>query len=565
MVEANVWKDAFLATITGFLFSLMVTAVIGLALYFRVPAAVAVEQAGIDFGMRWAAAWYPDSLKGRSRAGFVFVDVDPRACASFEPARPRRCATANPVSATLAAAFVRAAAAGGAAAIVIDVEPSPDAAERLILARALEAAPRPLIIVPVPGRPADPLLGSAVDGVGPVIEYDPDLSPIPGVARANVRLAVFAAATAGPVEDGRVRSSAALASVRLPGGTTVALPTAAYLASRVGDPRSLASLDCTFYRVGCGAVAARPGLGRSTPIAVGRQIPILFRLHSLALAKRASQGGGLRSADMVDRLELKYSGTYRHVFASELLEGRGSFTSDRRYYSNGAGASVVILGSSSPSGFDIHQTPLGPMSGAEVMLNAALSFRGFDHLAPEPAEARGAAALAADVASKVWAAVKATPLLFVAWVSIFSILRRGRGRNGFGRALSRVVAVAIFVAIMILSIALEMRSNASALPARFAEGRAVDFFTPLMALGLEAYADAGSFILEKLKNVSSRAIEPLVAKSMLWYASARLVFRGAGGRIWRGWQQSSFASSLRRPWRARSRRRRRRSTRSERS
>jgi hypothetical protein len=519
------WRRALLASATGFLFSLLLAVAMAIGLLLDIPPMKTVQRAGIDFSMRLFVS-YSDrldpTLHDRSGAkvspGFVFFDVDRRACEAFSGTKGPDCQVEKPVPVALVTDFVRAAGQGGVKIVVIDVAPPSDAAERSALREALVADTGPWIIAPLYGRPAgtaDPLM----------ISGDPKREILPERSGGRLRLASVATISDAQAGDGVVRRFPMVSRLVDPDGRVRWIPSAPYLAAALAREDTASATDCAFYGRNCRAGAGPPLGGfdpgrldpARTPTPVNR---IFFSLPSLA------------EGEFQDKLAWRYHDVYRRRVASNYLRG-GRFDLEGMLTGK-----IVVLGSSMAAARDLHPTPIGTLSGAEIVINAARAFAEFSPLIEEDEAAFGRrlTARAQDLLTQGAGIMRGAILLTPFWLAIFWILAQARGRRRAVRLAARLAAALLFATGMVALVLVELHNSARSLHDSLTLGRPVDVLTPLIGLGLEAYAEVAVLVTRNLEHailLAAAALKPgpAMERGRTWLARRAGEIRTGLGRI----------------------------------
>lgn len=471
------WVKAIIAALAGLLFSLVLSAFLSLGSAFRVAPLVAVEQAGIDFGMRAYTAFTGSPRTPKAIPRYVFVDVDRPACEAFATtAQP--CGSGRSVPPDLIIAFGEAARRSGAAVVLIDVKVPDDVEDRNRLARGLAAEDGPWVIASLGVRPR-----VSSEQLELTAEGESLLGPVEGgrLRSGKLLLAPFVTATDAFAADGVIRHYPLLARVKGVGTAPEAqwLPSAPFLASGLADPSSADAILCRYYPVTGDRCAAAGPAPLGPAIRFGEQAQLRNRIfYSLPALAAVGDDQKLVYRD-------RYLGFYDRVPASTLLQGNEfSWPPDLMQ------GAVVILGTSAPEGHDWHVTPLGPMTGPEIVLNSIRAFSEFSPLSEPSATASASDKLAAawrGFSVKVGTVFTGTLIMLVGWLAIFWI---GDQWAGAPRWVRRVACVLVFFAVLTVTALIELFSGISSLQRNAEVAEATDLLTPLMALGLEGFAEA---------------------------------------------------------------------------
>lgn len=471
------WVKAIIAALAGLLFSLVLSACLSLGSAFRVAPLVAVEQAGIDFGMRAYTAFTGSPRTAKAIPHYVFVDVDRPACDAFSTAS-QPCGTGRSVPPDLIIAFAEAARRSGAVVVLIDVKVPEDVEERTRLARGLAADDGPWVIASLGVRPR-----VSSEQLELTAEGESLLGPVEGgrLRSGKLLLAPFVTATDAFAADGVIRHYPLLARIKGvdTGPEARWLPSAPFLASGLADPSTANAILCRYYPVAGDPCAAAGSAPSSPVIRFGEQAQLRNRVF-FSLPALAAVG-----EDQQVVYRDRYLGFYDRVPASALLQGTEfSWPPDLMQ------GAVVILGTSAPEGHDWHVTPLGPMTGPEIVLNAIRAFSEFSPLSEPSASAGASDKLAAawrGFSVKVGAVVTGTLIMLVGWLAIFWI---GDHWTVAPRWVRRVACVLVFFGVLTLTALIELFSGISSLQRNAEVAEATDLLTPLLALGLEGFAEA---------------------------------------------------------------------------
>jgi hypothetical protein len=271
----------------------------------------------------------------------------------------------------------------------------------------------------------------------------------------------------------------------------------------LAEPETAQAMDCRFY----GAVAVDcDSLDRSVRIepalALGRDPALRNRIqYSLpSLAALSSQEES--------RLRSRYLGRYDRYPASGLLDETGfsipeGVLTDR----------IVVLGSSQAQGNDWHATPLGAMTGSEIVLNATRALVEFSPLS----EAAGASSPARQLLQGLTAFLAklqgiglGAMIMTLCWLTIFGLNERMKRR---GR-LSSLLSVLLFVGFMGALFVLEVFAGLGALRGSKGPVQAVDLLTPVVALGLEGFAEAARSFTHQAEALGQKLVNRILGPTI---------------------------------------------------
>ncbi|MBX7247760.1 MAG: CHASE2 domain-containing protein [Caulobacteraceae bacterium] len=434
---------------------------------------MALERAGVDFALKTYVAfapWVDPAFEHAVPQAYAFVDVDLASCRPFSD--EDACLRTQPAPPALIMDFARAARTSGARVVIVDVEPPAAAADRAALYAALAGRSGPWFVAPMPSRP-----NFNPDEVDLTIDW-PQAGQ-PALASGKLRLAPMATTTDPAAGDGVVRHFPILARVRGAGTEQSRwLPTAPYLAAMLGDRRRAKATDCLFYRSAdfdCARTEGSPIL--AAMVATGQDPFVRNRiLYSLpGLSDEAAQSN--------EFLRARYLGRYERLVASRLMTD-GHFDIPEGLLAG----KIVVLGTSAAQGEDWHPTPIGPLAGPEIVLNATRAFAEFTPLRETVGDASLSARLAeawSRYAAKFGGTLLGALIMTPGWLAIYWLA----GRPNLKPAMKRLASVSIFLLFLMAIIIVEVVTGVAALRRGAQVGQITDLLTPLLGLGLEGYAE----------------------------------------------------------------------------
>lgn len=394
------WGKAILTSLTAWMFASTVAVILVILHTLDFGPVKYLEQFGIDRSMRW----YSDTASAPMPYQYVFVDVDKEACKSFLDADTDwdpECRTSKPVPTSLIIDFVRAVKESLAALVIIDVSPPEknEPLDRAALARELvvnSSHSDTWIIAPVYARPGDSLNGLAIHG-------DTRFDIVPAHTQGRLRLA-----SAATYADGGIIRAYPTASCLVTMEGQRWIPTIPYLAALLikrpeevqnyYDSIEALKTVAVHEQQSCGQLKMLSGLAENKifselplfePLEVNRIPAIIQFFYSLPSL------GILVDAHERDFVGWNHIYNYQYYEASKLLdsdsscshkhtdgssESPGCFKIQEEYYKG----KIVILGSSRAQAMDQVQTPIGAMSGSELILNATRAFLEFKPLEQPP-------------------------------------------------------------------------------------------------------------------------------------------------------------------------------------
>lgn len=510
------WRHGLLSAGAGLVFAALLTLALVVLDAARFAPASAVERAGVDASMRVYAA-FPrllGNVGAESPRSYLFLDVDAAACRRATGAAAGACGSREPLPPGLVARLIAAVAEApdGPRVVIVDVKPPARPSDRDAWRRAIDSPAGPWIVYPVESRPGDEPGG---------IRLDPAGRPPWTRAGSRAREAAVETFTDPEAGDGVVRHYPLVVRVE-PGGRL--LPTmplvAAALANGTRDQgaANARALDCLFRQPSSAACRGRsmairlgprlygsasdpavaPGLVLSADAPPHR---VFYSLPSLAL----DQDSGV--AD-------DYRGFLDRYPVSMLMRQDGAIRIPPGLLRD----AVVIIGTSEAAGRDWHATPLGAMTGSEVVLNATRAVADFAPMV-EPGRPEGGL-----LSSEIWNDLleRLGPVMLVgvlalgpAWLAIAFVGSRTRTASAWLRAVAGLACCGLFAGGLALALGVELWLHAAALREATESGRPVDLLTPVLGLGLEGYADASVFVLGAIHHqldAAGRAVAGAVTR-----------------------------------------------------
>lgn len=455
---------ALLTSAASLLIGLVVTALLVAGVRNDVSPLRAVERAGNDFGLQILSRFI--WLGGRSdqNTTYYFVDVDEKsACPSSAPDLSSSCLSRSPIAAKHVEEFLDAVRLSPARVAIIDVAPFDRREDGERVANALRrfggAGVVTHVIVPMGGRTS-----ATVEGQ---LRFNPDSAlSLSGRGLPNlVHYAPFITAPDTIAGDGVIRTFPRVLEVS---GARTTSPTAPFLA----------------------AIFVKQGSSSKRTIALPRAAldepatTIIYTVPSLALLDR--QIVTETDPTLRERLQRQKNrlfdqlGFRRITFAEMAASNRGNAPS-----SLFGRDSVVVLGSSMVEGMDWHSTPIGPMTGSELLLNTTRSFVETQLTGPS----REGMSFIRDYSSRLKTLFLGSMIMALAWMGVYWLQERARDRRWVTRAVSKLLIFASFIAGLAGVATIEIIQSANDLGRSIAEGRSVDVLTPMLVLGLEGYVE----------------------------------------------------------------------------
>jgi hypothetical protein len=467
-----------------------------------------IEETGVDASMRMRAVLRPtapigresDFTSGEGPSGYVFINLDSKTCFAAHP--DERCFSRSAASPAAAAAVALAVLKAKPRVIVIDAylwdRSAPGEADTTVIALEREAKnnPQTRIITPAPALP--------LNDIGRVsVEW----SPTP-VALRNGDIKYALAVTWPDGVDGVMRRYPAIFDADVyppapdPSPKHVQVPPAfretqalslPYLAARYALREPGASdwraLDCLADQINPGSIVVCC-VSKLRPEAPSEAQPrIFYTFPALPIGKprgakagRSDQTAETRPAPVPSDAGQIYSRFKYTTVAS--ADGQLLISPER------LADKVVVIGVNSPQAMDQHMTPLGEMSGAELIVNAIRSF---------VADAE----LRESIPSTLWREfligfVASLPFLLF-WLAQQSLMRFGEGSSI--RKLAMIGATsALFLATIAVGAALSTYVVVGLISSQMDNGASIDALLPLAVLSLEGFAHGAKYIIDALEE-----------------------------------------------------------------
>lgn len=412
-VQAGVSREAFVRTLTGIVFGLIVAVAVTIASMWEWRPVKLIQSWGSDAGLRVLADPFFARNGGdlTTDAPFLFIDLDVTACAAFvgDTRTPTDCDSPASPPPDLIAALIEGIDRTGAIAVVLDYRlPNPgkvvrpDVHARLGRLKDLLTAPEGVpVIAPAPLAP-DARVATALDRENDRFVDD--------WIEGRLRLAAFMTWADPDVRDGVVRGYPAIVDVRRVSEDTTLhyLPSAPFLAALIAEgEEGLTAADALFYSNGdesrCSSLRTGPQsvVGRSAPYLAEhcndlQNIPAdskflrtqIFSVYSLSVPFAYRNGRSFDDQRLRTLARTYYgSGTveggmlYRRYSLKDFIGEDG--TVDRLFRDVNFEGQIVVVGTSSFEAGDWHHSSLGALTGSELIINAARAFADFAPLSDE--------------------------------------------------------------------------------------------------------------------------------------------------------------------------------------
>ena len=505
------WVDGISHSLTGLPLGLFINLIFVISLGIGLNWAVSLETWGTDFGQRYLAAFEGPSgsrtadVANYGQPSIVFLDIDEAACAALQTS-DRNCRAGMSGYGNLLPALGEALKPSGASLLVLDVM---IAKQRQLdrddsLAAALRSAwvegSGPLVVAAVPLSPA---LGRESAWI------DWDQALVNGPTKGRLRFAVALARPTPSIGDSVLRHIPTAVTVQV-GPEEFQLPSIALAAAAYSSSSSLqAHVDCVLYSQAQGSDVKSCG---QKMLNIGKlSIPVDSEQKMGAKLVEVSS----RDANFKLRPLLEPNG-------APAIDARDAFWGVWNYYplrdfikdariefpANVLRGKIVIIGSSAAAADDWHLTPLGYMSGAEVVANQIVAIRQ-DAFIKRPS-------FIGRFINAIIDLFTAATVMSPFWFLIFYVDRRQikspRTRSVAKKALVTVIflagSVTTFAVMLWISVYGSQSSNKSV----------VDFLIPTIAVLLEGFAEGA----RTLTTFAESQIGSVVRSLYLRYFGARI-------------------------------------------
>ncbi len=461
-----IWLMAFDHWLAGLFFAIVVSifVIAGAQLPLVGSLFRSIEAAGVDAAMRARNDLFPRQKLGKGAedyaSGFVFIDLNTKSC--MEAEHDNWCETLSPASPLAATRVAIAALQGHPRMIILDVrlwdlgrnQHSPSAAFKDLVS-ALKKNPETKVLAVAPFRPGE------VPDSGTIVE-----TLIPAeLAGGQVKFAPAYAWNA----DSVIRRYPKMIAVN--GARVATLPYLAAAFAEAGSQKAgLDHADCMAW-----PSSSRVAKDCDRPNAqTEEQTPLEQPLQIFSFQSIAEDAGGHRS-----KTAAALRGLYDWYPSSDIAPDLDRLAVNPVLLDS----KIVVIGTSARQAMDWHMTPIGEMAGAEVLINVVRAF------------ASGAELREPDVLGKIlreagFGAVGSLP--FFGFWFLFFWIKRSRFAHRYGSLVAPVTACVTFPLTIAISFTLMILSSYWPAGRAFLGGYTWDLFTPLAALSLECFCDAGS-------------------------------------------------------------------------
>jgi len=541
--------DGAVAGLTGLILSAILSAVIVFGLYENWAPLKFVEHNGIDISFRLLSA-EPRKAEDRSKGAgpaFEFVDIDLPACTKFAPpgaGAEAYCETHNPITPNYLTAFVNAPASASLKVVLIDSELDLSRIDDRTFVEHLIDSTQPL---PPPASSTPPasvpwyviplhvrVLNSQTEGspAGKTVYrladsqwFDPAWLKLHPLLTSHVRYAVFEATTDAEVGDGKIRNFPRVVPVST-GDRIITVPTAPYIAAELYrdtlEPGISARLDCLYYGGNCPEHETPATLNAAAPLASDPARQIIFSMPTLS----QPTGHRTRADEAAAEKERarRFEGVYRRIPASQLIDGpniRYSFFGDPQPKNL-----IAVLGTSLPSAFDTHLTPLGTMAGSEVLVNATrtqFEFPSIERADSGADDPRGKEYLAL-FQEKMTRILVPAAILTAAYILLNLFAWRARHSWPLWKrssALRAALSILFIGTVLAGCMVLEFGETLTRLFESAGNGRVIDTLTPIAGMGIEFYTDVAKFFLMMIEASLLGAWEFVADRAMHLFRKER--------------------------------------------
>jgi hypothetical protein len=499
--------SAFVKAMAGFLLSFSLSILIVIALAADLATARRIEQYGIDASM-WVSLLFgikpaqsPSAPASPSR--IVFIDIDAEACERLSSAETL-CLTEGVTRLEVVNRIGDGLRDSQASLIILDL-----ATPAVDWQQTVGPADRPRS---EPNRPqgdvAERFLATWSHGGGPLVvaaisvppgegrSLNVDWNNVPGGASAVGRLR-YATAETWPdrLDNGRIRRYPLAVEVneyRNNRPVVEMLPSLPFAAALYAS-NDRRRVDCVLYKhpLQCRTSGLTwNGVTFSTLAELSRRIRtdealrdswgerFLFTLPS-QITQQPNEENQAFSGDLF--------GSFEHRWASAHAEN-GRYRVPRGHLRD----AIVIVGSSAAAANDWHDTPLGAMTGAEIVANATRAFEVYTPLTSP--------SLFANLSVKISFALLATLAAIGVWLRVqwhraqpSPMTKRSR----LGRA---VVTAAVFALAVIFSVGLVVAEAAVSLNFFPELGESIDVIFPILIVFAAAFVDIGSWMNDRFED-----------------------------------------------------------------
>ena len=334
--------------------------------------------------------------------------------------------------------------------------------------------------------------------------FDPQF--LQAVAHSPVRLVpslIYSDAKAG---DGIARNAPAKVAVG-DGERFLQMPNLPFALSRLSSARNIVDFDCATYNCGLGTSLPR-FTNRTTAIPHEQPRHIQYTIPALS-----AEDDGRCEDQTIDPDEKAFCAVRQsrwRAFAPLYVHERLSslLVDGFDYDKTAAHDAIFIIGSSLPSAEDLHPTPLGTMSGPEVLVNAAHTFA----TAADPTESESQQGKRAfdtwtkKIAGSLLAVVIVTFFYFIS-AFINAIMDRKSSEWRHHRRYTFLTTTAFTFLALTVCIILEMHELDDQLYDTANHGVVVDSLTPIVALLFERYAEIAKTLTHFFERLGRGLVE----------------------------------------------------------
>jgi CHASE2 domain len=478
------WRQkAILVSIAGFVVSIFTNLLIGLLLEIGFIPVNEMRNMGKDFGMQMYVQLKPYITKHKiGGPSFIFIDIDANLCEEFNDKDNINCKAKNLINGDLGSKLIKWADGSGAKLIIFDNAGNLNNSENKLIT-ATAANTHATVIAPISGR-------VEINNEGPIRYRNPADDVMPQTALGNFRLASFSAYSDDKYQDGKLRK--VIYEERYFDAfdmqTIKKIPTVFYYAASIFDGSDNGKVDCYYYYQNCtnaSKITQRSyDKNNNELLNLRKAQPIGFSIKSLVHQNSDNVTDEMEGSEIV----------YTRLVGSDLFKADPSLTQFRPDLASGK---IVIIGSSAQTGYDNVMTPIGPMAGPEVLINAIRSVYFRIHINHENENDKNKVS---EFATIFLSSLKGTFIMAFAWFGIFYIAQIKDKRNIIEEMLLAISVTIIFLLFTAIVLCLEIITLSHEAGSGIYNGDFVDTLTPLILLGSEGYIEAMKWIVEKVEK-----------------------------------------------------------------
>ena len=443
--------------ITGMIFGCLVSALIVAALAMKFGPAEALERRGIDLSMRLSTVLFSAGESVDNATPIVFLDIDTRSCEQLA-AQPIDCRTRQIGNVALLKSLGLSLSNSEAKLIVLDMRWPPE--QMVADFDNWRKGFGPPVIAALPAAP----------GIDRAISFD--WKRLPGGKLKSERL-TFASPTwfqSPKFDDGVLR---------------YVEPTVEFQAEGSGVQQG--KVDTLL-----GAALRKLGASEIPETRDAKVYWINFTLPALSLAAN-------------EKLRSEFLGnfTYRplsSVFPDSDCRGEGCYKGVDWSELKGK---IVVVGSSAPSADDWHVTPLGLMSGPELLANAIRS--GERNTTLQSADYKK------QFSAKISETVFSAALMLPFWLLIAFFKDRAHRKNSRTKLKLRIYSIVALITGFFTVLLVGVSGSVSELATNQVSGKVTDILLPTLAIFFEAFVDFAKWFTMTIEKYAHQCSKRLLA------------------------------------------------------